>query len=558
MLKYTQQHKIIGITYLFCFLFMYVLSAEETFLTNQDILNAEKIRFENPDSSIQLLDKYYLEFMEFGDTIGAINSLTALATVYGNQASYKGAYDKLWKALLLAEQAKLDEMKVYIYQRIGQFYSYYYRREKALVFLNKAIMLKKSLVGRETTTNSSPSISHLYSSISNVYRELEEFELAQQYLDSSFLYLNKEGVGKKLEYLELEQGFIYSQIGKPKEAIQLIEKHLSWFEINAPSYKVLIYNYLGDAYLKDSNATKGKLCFQKALTISESYHSHINFAILLHEKLAKFYNSQQQYPEAYEQLKKAHELGQLFFDSRSENNRPLLEIPDEFRKEMEKKEQYLKEQRLKQLEHENEVTFLQNTIISVLFIALIIFGILYFIHIKNKHRVEKQIIENKRELEIQKNKVLKKEQALEIQKNKELLSLKNKELATSALKLIEKDELLLELENRITNKKENVSLHEIKHLIKTATNNHTNNWEEFEARFIAVNVGFYERLKVRFPKLTQGDRRLCALVKLKFTSKETARLLGLSVESVHTTRYRLRKKLGLMKGENLEDFIDSI
>lgn len=556
MYRITQQNKIIGCTSLLCILFMYMLSAADLPLTNQAIKKAERLRFENPERAIQLLNKYYLVSIESRDTIKAINALTGLATVYGNQANYKGSYDKLWKALLLAEQANLAENKVYIYQRIGQFYSYYKRQQKSLVFLNKALALKKSLVDKGEETAASLSFS--YSTISNCYRELGEIELAQLYIDTSFLYLQKEGVGKKLVYLELEQGFIYSQTEKYKEGIRLIEKHLPWFEKNAPAYRVLIFNYLGDAYLKDGNISKAERCFLTALATSKEYHSHINFAVLLHEKLATLYANQQQHEKAYEQLRKNHELERLFFDSRSENNRPLLEIQDAFREEMENKAQYLKEQRLAQLEHENEVSFLQNTIISVLLVSLLIFGILYFNYIRNKHKVEKQIIENKRELEIQKNKVLKKEQALEIQKNKELLSLKNKELATSALKLIEKEEFIQELKNRITSKKESVSLQEIKHLIKTATINNTNNWEEFEARFVAVNVGFYDRLKARFPKLTQGDRKLCALVKLKFTSKETARLLGLSVESVHTTRYRLRKKLGLVSGEDLTDFMDTI
>ncbi|MEM6319565.1 MAG: tetratricopeptide repeat protein, partial [Bacteroidota bacterium] len=402
------------------------------------------------------------------------------------------------------------------------------------------------------------SLSHSYSTFSNIYRELGAFQLAQIYLDSSFLYVQKEGVGKKLEYLELEQGFIYSQTDRYKEAIPLIEKHIPYFEKNLPAYRVLIYNYLGDAYLKDGNATKAEGCFHKALDVAERYHSHINFAILQHEKLSTLYFNQQNYVEAYEQLKKTQQLDRLLFDSRSENNRPLLEIQDEFHKEMENKRQYLKEQRLAQLEYENEVTFLQNTIISVLFGSSLIFGFLYFKYIRNKHRIEKIIIKNERELEIQKSKVLKKQQDLEIQKNRELLALKNKELATSALKLIEKDEFLLELKNRIVDKKEKVSLQEIKHLIKTATVNNTDNWTEFEARFIAVNVGFYDRLRARFPKLTQGDRKLCALIKLKFTSKEIARLMGLSVESVHTTRYRLRKKLGLKTGTDLTDFMDKI
>ncbi|MEM6380985.1 MAG: helix-turn-helix transcriptional regulator, partial [Bacteroidota bacterium] len=66
---------------------------------------------------------------------------------------------------------------------------------------------------------------------------------------------------------------------------------------------------------------------------------------------------------------------------------------------------------------------------------------------------------------------------------------------------------------------------------------------------------FYRHLKEKFPKLTQGDLKLCALIKLNFSSKDVAKLMGISVESVHTTRYRLRKKLGLQREDNLTEYI---
>ena len=56
--------------------------------------------------------------------------------------------------------------------------------------------------------------------------------------------------------------------------------------------------------------------------------------------------------------------------------------------------------------------------------------------------------------------------------------------------------------------------------------------------------------------LKQTDLKICALVKLNFPSKDMAKLLGISVESVHTSRHRLRKKLGLERNDNLEEFIN--
>lgn len=92
-------------------------------------------------------------------------------------------------------------------------------------------------------------------------------------------------------------------------------------------------------------------------------------------------------------------------------------------------------------------------------------------------------------------------------------------------------------------------------MIKSAEGSTNNKWEEFEARFISINQNFYKNLQTKFPELSQKDLKVCALIKLNFSSKEMSSLLGISVESVHTSRYRLRKKLYLERSDNLSNFI---
>ena len=84
------------------------------------------------------------------------------------------------------------------------------------------------------------------------------------------------------------------------------------------------------------------------------------------------------------------------------------------------------------------------------------------------------------------------------------------------------------------------------------------NWTEFETRFVSINEKFYKKITKRYPNLTQNDQRLCALVKLNLSSKEIAKLLNMSNESVHTTRSRLRKKLNLSREVNLKQFIANL
>ena len=405
--------------------------------------------------------------------------------------------------------------------------------------MGQAFSLNKELVARKLMDKAS--FSQRYMSYSTTFLEFGELKLAQLYLDSSRLYINPDQSSSVSEsYFKAQEAFLHVKQKKSELAIQEIEDIIPWFSAKLPSYLVLIYSYLGDAYFDRGEETKSEWCYLEALKVSKDLHSHVDFSVLTREKLAHLYCSQKRHTEAYQELKSVLELDRLFFDSRSEYNRPLLEIQDEFRNTMEAKEQLLKEKRIAQLEHENRVKFLRNVIFSVLFLSTILLAILLFFHMRNKHRVEKQLIN------------------LEVKAKQELLEMKNRELATSALKLVEKDKFLHELKDRVTEKKDNVSAQEIKHLIKKATVGNSNTWKAFESQFVAVNNGFFEELRKMFPNLTQGERRLCALIKLKLTSKEIASLMGISVESVHKSRYRLRKKFSLEKGTDLTDFIGGI
>ena len=57
------------------------------------------------------------------------------------------------------------------------------------------------------------------------------------------------------------------------------------------------------------------------------------------------------------------------------------------------------------------------------------------------------------------------------------------------------------------------------------------------------------------PKLTPNDMRLCAYLRLNLSSKEIAPLFNISAKSVEIKRYRLRKRMGLGRVDNLVDYI---
>lgn len=544
MVQLTRQFWILGLTIIsYCLPVQLGGQVDSVAVMMNEVLRekAWSLRFENPDSSLHLLNLSFQRLIEQEDTLAAIKVLMDQATVSGNQANYKDSYDKLWTGLLLADQIQNDEIKVTLYIRLGRYYSFYKRKDEAMRYFGRSLEINKNLVasGKVAKTN----LINSYYAICATYRELDEPELAKIYLDSCFM-LHSEENRPLLQYLQFERAFTLNAQKKYEAALGLYQQILPWFEQKAPGYRVLLMTYMGDTFIGLNNIDLAEQSYLEAIRISTQFNSHRDFSPLIHQRLSDLYLSKGDQLRAYQQLKAEKILDEAYFDSRSENNRPLLEIQDAYRAEQERIAELLKEQRLTDLEHQNSLWFLQRIILLVCIFFVILISILYFNYVRTKHKSEKQII--------------KREQELEIQKVNELIEMKNKELAASTLKLIEKDEFLSNLKDKLAQQNGDLSAKNVKQIVRSINSNSSQNWEEFEARFVAVNQDFYQRLEVKFPKLTQGDKRLCALIKLDFSSKDMAKLMGISVESVHTNRYRLRKKLDLERDINLTEFIATL
>ena len=321
------------------------------------------LRHHMPDSSQKLFELCFQNLMEKGDTSNAIYTLMEQAKTYGHEARYKDSYDKLWTALLLADDAGLEQAKGNIYLEIGRYYSFYKRRTKALEYFDLSLGINRSLVafGKRDPAF----LADVYHAYCSTFREIGEPDLARIYLDSCFQF-HSPGISEiNVAYLNFEKAFLLTQEGKYEEALTTFQKAIPWFKENNPGYQVLVYTYMGDTHLGRGGFSRSEACFLQALQFSEKHSSHIDFTPLIHERLADLYYRQKKFQSAFESLSAAKKLDEKFFDSRSQNNRPLLEILDAFRLEKEAQKEMLREQRLSQLEHEERVLFLQRTILIV-------------------------------------------------------------------------------------------------------------------------------------------------------------------------------------------------
>ena len=80
-------------------------------------------------------------------------------------------------------------------------------------------------------------------------------------------------------------------------------------------------------------------------------------------------------------------------------------------------------------------------------------------------------------------------------------------------------------------------------------------WKDFMLQFEKTRPEFFNKLKEVDANLSINDLRHCAYVVAKLKSKEVAELINVSIRSVESTRYRIKKKLGLEKEDSLYDLL---
>ena len=162
---------------------------------------------------------------------------------------------------------------------------------------------------------------------------------------------------------------------------------------------------------------------------------------------------------------------------------------------------------------------------------------------------------------------MRKENEEEMKKRKMKMELDHKaqDLAASTMNVIRKNEILLDIDSELESISEITAedrnkllkkLAKIRHMIKENIQ-HDNIWQQFEKNFDIVYDDFLKRLGEQYPQLTVSDKKMCAYLKMDLSSKEIAPLLNLTVRSVEMTRYRLRKKLGLSREDNLTEFLQN-
>ena len=209
------------------------------------------------------------------------------------------------------------------------------------------------------------------------------------------------------------------------------------------------------------------------------------------------------------------------------------------------------------------LTLIAKVLYFILFIALV-----YFLNRWQKkkliHQKEKYENEQKRLLyihELERSKAESEIIALRNEKLGDEINYKNSEVASSAMHLVKKGELLAKIKSELTQVMKGIDNPQaaagLKKMLKTLSedDNMDKEWENFSKHFDKVHGDFVTGLKEKHPAITGNELKLCAYLRMNLSTKEIAQLMNISVRGVEISRYRLRKKLGISSEVNLFDYL---
>ena len=423
----------------------------------------------------------------------------------------------------------------------------------------------------------------------DVLRNIGKLNTRQGQLDSALDYLNQ-----ALEiYLEIgdnlyaastfiDIGSVHSDLGDYTKAIEFYEKGLEIGEQNNQgSVSVLALGNIGIAYLEQENYLKAIGFLEKSLNYKGSDLSDINKTIYLYQ-IGKCYTNLKKYELASQyldssitiatnqsignELLNALELKSINNEEKGdlknalvnirlsnklkdslfslENSNKIKELQTIYETEKKEAEIALQHEEIKTLNEKSRADNLKKGLYAGgMASALAVSGLLFF---GFRQRIKKNRIAREKQEAIYQQEI----------------EHKQKELASQTLHLVQKNTFIQELMENLENIKNSpekfkMEFRRIVMLLKKE-NASDKDWEVFKSYFADVHNDFDQKLKTIYPDISEKEIRLAAFLRMNLTTKEIAATLNVLPDSILKSKYRLKKKLGLDKDTDLNQFLNTL
>ncbi len=390
------------------------------------------------------------------------------------------------------------------------------------------------------------------------HKKLERLDSAEYYIRLSLDITQQNGLeAKQLESLSylgdilLQKGMRLEAFRYMREALALAQKtgakmqearmlgSLAAFVMDTAQYEEALEQEV-QLFLKDYGGKGPFLVFSEDYVLQ--YAMPANQAQLLNY-LSSYYADQKDYPQALAYFKRYHALQDSL--NQQVNAQAIAEAEEKFETAQKEKELLEAESQMALLKRDKE---LQRTYYGSAVLALLLLGFIALIYAR-LHKVRAQREAKSRKLA----EATALAESIERERIQEKLDHQKRELTAQALGLMRHNEFIGRIKNEIVENGE-ADLKDLKHLLRD-NRLQEKDWAQFDTSFGELHPSFVQDLLRSNPKLTSGELRLAALIKLGMNNREIASLLHINSSSIHQAKYRLKKKIGLDAEQGLESFL---
>ena len=462
---------------------------------------------------------------QIGDTTNLADSYNVLAGIYGVSGQYSKSTKILFDAIKIYEAQNDLTGIVKAYNNLGYLFMKLENYEKAQEYYEKALLIIDK-------NNIDYNRGFLYSNLGICHKEFGENEAALKNYRLALSQYKKNSTQNAIPILYQSIGNLYAfRLNNPDSAFFYIEKGIELAQKYDTNSLIELYLSLGELSDKQNNLQKSIDAYNKSLNTAVS-NDDLNGQMQAHLHLSDANKTLNHFSTALDHYEKYTILKDSINDK--ETKTEISRLNEKYEND---KNKLLVEQLTIKQQHSRlvQIALITGIILLIVVLVFILYGL---VQRKKRNRMEKSILENE-------------------------VRFKNKELASHALMMMQKNRMLQTLYDSINEAAKAKTdelpriLNALKMQIKSSIKSEKD-WELFKLYFEQINKSFFKKLKEINPDLTQHDIRLAALIKLRFNIKEAASVLNLSPNSIKGARSRLRSKLGLANSDDLSRFIGQI
>lgn len=492
------------------------------------------------DSALIYLNKSREHYLQQKDLSKLGTVFYEIAKNYSYQNKNILATDYLLKALDISQSLK-DTLSIYSFKfELGQ----YYMAQKKFAMAKSTYFECLKYFG---TKKDSASIADIYNVLAKVYVEIRNYDSAIYYINrSSQIYKsfnNERGVSINLYRL----GEIAMQENSFEIALNYFKQSYDYcIKLEEKRQIPFILQNIADCYIRLNDFGEADKFLEQSLKLAFE-QKDIETIFLVYKHKASLAVKKGDFKNALEYSEMYHHIND------SLNSVELKTIQDEL---LIKYESELKDGKIEILNLEKENEKQSKYIYVSLFTFLLVIAALILLGLVLRYKKNKQLYNEQVKLNNANRIIADNEIAILKQK----LEFNQKELNDYTQNLIERNNLIEELESKLQELslvEEKLTLERDKKVeelwrLKILTDE---DWEKFRIHIENVYPGLTSKIKRTFEDITVAELRLFLMQKLRMGTKEIASLLGISAASVTKTKYRLKKKLDLKEEDSLDEFI---